>query len=62
MIAARTVAPYFSLARARWIPAVYVEDAETGALRRVEGAEGFAEYERARAVEAGRFLEGGIRH
>jgi hypothetical protein len=29
-ITAPTIAPYFSLARALWIPAVYVEDAETG--------------------------------
>ncbi len=51
---ARTIAPYFSLARALWIPAVYLEDAETDALRRVEGPEGFEEYER--AVGASRFL------
>jgi hypothetical protein len=42
------VAPYFSLARAAWIPAVYAWDAPTGELRLVEGHR--------QAVEASRFL------
>jgi hypothetical protein len=49
-----TVAPYFSLARTCWIPAVYAWDAETGEFRRIEGPLGFAAYRQ--AVEASRFL------
>jgi hypothetical protein len=37
-----TVAPYFDLDRACWVPAVRAWDAATGELRRVEGPEGFA--------------------
>jgi hypothetical protein len=47
-------APYFSLARAAWLPCVATWDAATGEFRRVEGARGFETYRE--AVEASRFL------
>jgi hypothetical protein len=50
------VAPYFSLARALWIPAALAWDAQTGEYRRVEGPRGFETYRE--AVEASRFLTG----
>ena len=46
--------PYFSLARAEWIPRVVTWDAETGFFERVDGPEGFREYRT--ALEASRFL------
>src|SRR5215468_5348689 len=48
-----TIAPYFDLARSRWIPAVLTWDA-TGTSRRIEGPRGFASYRQ--AMEASRFL------
>jgi hypothetical protein len=48
------VAPFFCLARAAWMPYACTWDAETGALRGVEGPRGFATYRE--AVEASRFL------
>lgn len=50
----RTLAPYFSLARAGWIPCVVTWDAETGEFARVEGPNGFATWRE--AEEASRFL------
>jgi hypothetical protein len=48
------LAPFFSLARGQWIPCVVVTwDPDTGEYRRVEGPDGFAEYEQ--AVKAARF-------
>jgi hypothetical protein len=44
------VAPYFSLARAAWIPYALAWDPETGAFRGVEGPRGFDTYRE--AVEA----------
>ena len=34
-------APYFSLARAEWIPRVLTWDEDTGFFERVDGPEGF---------------------
>ncbi len=48
------VVPYFSLTRGCWILAAFTWDAATGALRRLEGPEGFTAYRQ--AVEASRFL------
>jgi len=48
------VAPYYSLARAAWIPCVVSRDPETGEYVHVEGPEGFGEYDQ--AAEAARFL------
>ena len=48
------VAPFFSLARAAWIPYALTWDPETGEMRGVEGPRGFATYRE--AVEASRFL------
>ena len=50
------IAPYFSLARAQWVPYVVTWDALTE-FRRVEGPRGFATYRE--ALEASRFLAGG---
>jgi hypothetical protein len=50
------VPPFFSLARAAWIPYALTWDPETGAFRGVEGPRGFATYRE--AVEASRFLVG----
>jgi hypothetical protein len=36
------VAPYFSLARAAWVPCVVIWDPATAEFRRVEGPRGFA--------------------
>jgi hypothetical protein len=47
-------APYFSLARAAWIPYAVTWDPESGEIRGVEGPRGFASYRE--AVEASRFL------
>jgi len=47
-------APYFSLARALWIPAVLTWGNPTGASRRVEGPQGLARYRE--AVQAALFL------
>ncbi|HXJ85008.1 MAG TPA: hypothetical protein VMS64_40740 [Candidatus Methylomirabilis sp.] len=38
------IAPYFSLARACWIPAALAWDVRTGEFTRCEGPEGFATY------------------
>ena len=46
-------APYFSLARAAWVPCV-VTWSETGELRRLEGPEGFTDDRQ--ALDASRFL------
>jgi hypothetical protein len=51
-----SVAPFFSLTRADWIPYALTWDPETGAVRGVEGPRGFASYRE--AVEASRFLVG----
>jgi hypothetical protein len=59
VITAPTIAPFFSLARAAWIPAVVAWDPDTGESRRVEGPRGFAIYWE--AVEASRFLVGANR-
>ncbi len=48
------LAPYFSLARAEWIPRVVTWDSETGFFERLDGPEGFREYRM--ALEASRFL------
>jgi hypothetical protein len=48
------VAPFFSLARAAWIPYALTWDPETGALCGADGPRGFASYRE--AVEASRFL------
>jgi hypothetical protein len=53
-------APYFSLARARWIPAVLTWHAATGALWRVEGAQGFESYQE--AAQVSRFLARAAAH
>jgi hypothetical protein len=50
----RTIAPFFSLTRAAWIPYALTWEPETGEFRRVEGPHGFASYRA--AVEASRFL------
>ena len=50
------MAPYFSLARAAWIPYALTWDPETGEFHGVEGPRGFATYRE--AVEASRFLVG----
>jgi hypothetical protein len=47
-------APFFSLARALWVPYVMWRDAHTGEFHRVEGPRGFASYRE--AMEASRFL------
>jgi hypothetical protein len=44
----QAVAPFFSLARAAWIPYAITWDPETGALRGVEGPRGSATYRAAR--------------
>ena len=49
----QTSAPFFSLARATWIPYVLARDAE-GTARSVEGPNGFASYRE--AVGPSRFL------
>ena len=49
-----TAAPFFSLARAAWIPYALTWNPETGELRGVEGPRGFASYRE--AVETSRFL------
>ena len=49
-----TITPYFSLARALWIPSVITWDHETGFFETVDGPEGLSEYRM--AVEASRFL------
>ncbi len=49
-----TAAPYFSLARAEWIPYACALRLETGESHRVEGPPEFATYRA--AVEASRFL------
>lgn len=59
----RLPAPYFSLARAAWVPCVVLWDEQTDELRCVEGPEGVHEYRH--AVEVRRFLasgRGGTRH
>ena len=43
-----------ALARAEWLPRVLTWDEETGLFERVEGPEGFTEYQQ--ALEASRFL------
>jgi hypothetical protein len=50
-----TPAPFFSLARAAWIPFVLIWDPETGEFRGVEGPQGFDT--RPEAREASRFLD-----
>ncbi len=40
----RVLIPYFSLARALWIPRVITRDQETGFFDQVDGPEGFREY------------------
>ena len=50
----QTVASYFSLACAAWIPYAVTWDATTGEFRSVEGPHEFATYQE--AVEASRFL------
>jgi len=52
--AASTIAPFFSLARAAWVPAVVTWDSVTGEFRRVEGPLDLASYRE--AAEASRFL------
>ena len=52
--AGSTIASFFPLARSRWITYACTWDAETGALRGVEGPRGFDTYRE--AVEASRFL------
>ena len=49
-----TLTPYFSLARALWIPRVITWDQDTGFFEQVDGPEGFREYQQ--ALEASRFL------
>ena len=62
-----TPAPFFSIARAEWIPYALTWDPDTGDLRGVEGPRGFETYENVgtsrrfhdpyrEAVEASRFL------
>jgi len=46
--------PYFSLARAAWVPCVALWGERADELRRVEGPEGLQDYRQ--AVEASRFL------
>jgi len=50
----QAVAPFFSLARAAWVPYVLAWDPESGEFRSVEGPQRFATYRE--AVEASRFL------
>jgi hypothetical protein len=50
-----TAAPFFSLARAAWIPYALTWDTESGDFRGVEGPRGFDTYRE--AVEASRFLK-----
>jgi hypothetical protein len=52
-----TVASFFCLARAAWIPYALTWDPDTGAFRSAAGPSGFASYRE--AVEASRFLERG---
>jgi len=52
--AASTIAPFFSLTRAAWVPAVVTWDPVAGEFRRVEAPRGCAGYRE--AVEASRFL------
>jgi len=47
------ISPFYSLARAAWIPYAYVRDAVTGEARGVEGPNGFETY---RELQASRFL------
>ena len=50
----QTPAPFFSLARAAWVPCVVTRHPVTGEFRRVEGSRGFASYRE--ALQASRVL------
>jgi hypothetical protein len=54
-----TNAPYFSLARAAWIPCVVAWDEETGESYWIEEPDGFTTWRE--AEDAGRFLSNGAR-
>jgi hypothetical protein len=51
-----TIAPFYSLARAAWVPYAVTWDSEAGEMRSVEGPREFDIYRE--AMEASRFLVG----